>query len=110
MYAIDFTTCTATDVIKRSLVCHPSLYVETLKAQAQQHRDYAATVHNVFTKAAALRMAADCDAAAGLSVLDLHGLPDFTGIYACAFNVAARLNLVPRSCLDGMMERDKAAA
>lgn len=46
MYAIDLNTCTAIDVIKRSIVCHPSLFAEALNARQAEDNHYAAIVHS----------------------------------------------------------------
>jgi hypothetical protein len=41
MYDIDFNTCTATDVIQRSYVCHPTLFAEHMREAARIHNAYA---------------------------------------------------------------------
>lgn len=41
MYSIDFLTCTAADLIERSLVCHPSLFAEAVLKAGNDHFGYA---------------------------------------------------------------------
>ena len=42
MYPLDITTCTALDVIQRSMTCHPSMLLESLEARAKSDRAYLA--------------------------------------------------------------------
>ena len=46
MYDIDFTTCKMKDVIDRSITCHPSLYVEKLRAIRNIHLNHALVTLN----------------------------------------------------------------
>ena len=58
---IDFMTCSADDVIARSLRLHPSLYAEALFAAANTHTQAAALmVHDATAREVAKRCAADC--------------------------------------------------
>lgn len=41
MYRIDFLTCTAADLIARSIVCHPSLFAEAILKAGSDHFGYA---------------------------------------------------------------------
>ncbi len=110
MYPIDFTTCTARDVILRSLACHPSLFADALANLAETHRVYARD-HANSPGAAGARAAhrAAMDAIALLnrgtddSVAD--ALVRDTGPKVQAYTVAASLNLVPHSLRADIMGR-----
>lgn len=54
MYALDFNTCTPWDVIRRSIVVHPSLYADALFALAHTHARYAETTHDSKARKAAV--------------------------------------------------------
>ena len=91
---IDFMTCSADDVIARSLRLHPSLYAEALFAAANTHTQAAALmVHDATAREFAKRCAADCYNVA-LAVGRGHlGTLSF-GERIQAFTVACRLQCV----------------
>jgi len=91
---IDFMTCSADDVIARSLRLHPSLYAEALFAAANTHTQAAALmVHDATAREVAKRCAADCNNVA-LAVGRGHlGTLSF-GERIQAFTVACRLQCV----------------
>jgi hypothetical protein len=106
MYQIDFLTCTMRDVITRSAVCHPSLFAESMRSAAKVHAEYAVVTHNATVARIARRMSVSLNSMArdltldrfDANVLDL-------GEVIQAFGIAAKLNLVPRSCRDGIVSR-----
>ncbi len=60
MYPIDFVSCTANDVIARSVTCHPTLFAERLLDIARVHDQAAATMLDCEATKISRRMAADC--------------------------------------------------
>lgn len=64
MYSLDLSTCSPADIIRRSIVCHPSLYAEALEAATRAHRQAAATMRHHAACAAAERLAKACNAMA----------------------------------------------
>lgn len=116
MYPIDFATCTAMDVIKRSAVCHPSVFVESLRSQALQHFTYAQQVRALIGKPArnaaaqsADSMGKDCADAADWVEYDNYEdamqNPDRIGPFVVAFNVACKLQLIPFATRTDIMAR-----
>lgn len=103
---LDYSTCTAMDVIKRALQIDTPAYVAMLNEQAKEHYAYARLTGNIAASRAACRMATDCETAS-LAWNDetLATLPDRTGPYACAFNVACHIALVPRHERSAIMAR-----
>jgi hypothetical protein len=106
MYQIDFNTCTAIDVIQRSITCHPSLLADGLRDARKTHANYAAFTTSRQAADIAKRMAADCDVcieAVEDERLDI--IASDTAYKVIAFGVAARLNLVPRFMFADIMGR-----
>ena len=55
MYQINFETCTMNDVIVRSIVCHPTMLAERLRANASVHFNARDVMHDKTAAAAAQR-------------------------------------------------------
>ena len=99
MYELDFSTCNADAVIRRSVVCHPSLFRDRLCDVARTHAEAAATLASA--DHVAHRVALDmCKAAQRLAGglangEELAGL-DFNE-RIIAFSAAARLQCIPHA-------------
>jgi hypothetical protein len=103
---IDFNTCTPRDVIERSALLHPSLFVERLREAALIHSQFAARTHDRTAASAALKLAYDCRTAADNVRDERCDLICRTlGQLIPAFQVACDLQLVPRHCREGIMAR-----
>jgi hypothetical protein len=107
MYKIDFTTCTAIDVIQRSITCHPMLLRDALLSSLAEDNKFAvARPHSrevrdaIESHANAIRRAISLVAAE-----DAQAFVDDLGAGIVAFEIAARFNLVPRHCRTAMVER-----
>jgi hypothetical protein len=97
---------TAADIIRRSIVAHPSLFRDSLIKQAEMHDDYSRLTHNV--RAA---QGADASRHACLNAYDIIGDDDLsadeaaakicakTGTAVIALNVAGKLQCLPRHVL-----------
>jgi hypothetical protein len=96
MYEIDFTTCAALDVIQRSITCHPTMLVETLRANAATHEQAGSTMYDRIARETAYRMGGDCRTVAN-TIENLGTIPpDLTfGERTQAFSAAAKLQLIP---------------
>lgn len=102
MYPIDFTTATAREVILRSLVCHPSLFIDALSVAEREHAVYAqanaGTPHGKAAESArehasvALSLARDMNAEGAAFHIASH-----TGPLVQALTISARLQCVPPS-------------
>lgn len=109
---VDFSTCTATFIIRRSITLHPSILAASLRKQAEQHRDYVAAIsgmasaHFESARSGALAMARDCEDAARYVEDGLEPPRERIGLYVCAFNAAATLQLIPRHLRAAMIERE----
>jgi len=105
MYPIDFTNCTANDVIARSVTCHPTLFAERLRGIASIHGQAATTMHDRQAVKISRQMAADCREMADR--LDhgelLDGLSFSQRIIA--FNAAAKLQCVNDSLARSIIAR-----
>lgn len=64
LYEIDFLTCSMDDVIERSIVCHPSLLIDSMVGVADIHDASAAHMYDATAKRIARQMADDCKNAA----------------------------------------------
>ena len=112
MYQINFETCTADDVITRSIVCHPTMLIDTLRANASIHFNARDTMHDHEAVKIAQRSGNQCRQAANL-VANLNGsgkpaeaidAMDF-GEWLAAFSAAAKLNLVPHATTQAIIGR-----
>lgn len=111
MYAIDFNTCTALDVIEQSIVCHPTMFAETMLAMAATHARYATATTDARVASIAAEMATQCREIAEM-VADTSSAHETArdiagpvGTCVLAFNVAAKLTLVPRHLWDAILSR-----
>lgn len=99
MYEIDFNTCTARDVIQRSMTCHPSLMRDKLHEAAKTHSDYIQTTRCLDNRAieGATRLRDACHKAmAALALEDIDAIMGDFSATIVAFEVACQLQLVPR--------------
>ena len=97
MYELDFMTCDADAVIRRSVVCHPSVLRDRLCDVARTHAEAAATMANA--DHVAHRVALDmCKSAQRLAGRLANG-EELTGLdfneRIIAFSAAARLQCIP---------------
>lgn len=96
MYPIDLNTCTAIDIIGRSIVCHPSLFREALAAAQSEDTRYGATREDVAVKRAVSARAAACGrAVAAVDNEDAGALSDDVGAGIVALNIACKLQCIP---------------
>jgi hypothetical protein len=97
MYGLDFTKCTAFDVIRRSALCHPTMFRDALCDVASIHAKAAATMHDCMAHRAALDMhKAAMKVAEQLAGGDEpHDLSISERIIA--FSAAARLQCIPHA-------------
>jgi hypothetical protein len=63
MYALE-TNATAEHIVRRSFVCHPTLFAESLRNTAAMHARYASECRNVLAASTARNMALTLNAAA----------------------------------------------
>lgn len=109
MYAIDFNTCTARDVIERSITCHPSLFAQAMRNAAKVHRDYSKVTTNKKVQAIAAHCGDVCDLVAIYTEGgDTELIYSHTRFLVQAFTVAAKLNLVPHSLQGDIIAREVA--
>jgi hypothetical protein len=107
MYDINFNTCTALDVIKRSNVCHPSLLADGLQEVRRKHLEYA----NLTPRDDAARIARDMADECNIAMMALAD-DDYETVMATisrrviVFDVAASLQLVPRPLRGEIVTRD----
>ena len=116
MYQINFETCTMNDVIVRSIVCHPSMLADSLRANARIHYDAALVMHDKTAAIAANRCGIQCRNAAMLvetfyNVDDkLNKIAEFSfGERMAAFLAAAKLQLIPFATQHDICARDDVA-
>lgn len=93
---------TAADIVRRSIVAHPSLFRDALIGQAEQHDDYARFTNNTRAKQGAIASKRAC-----LAAYDIIGdddmsaddraaaICDDTGQAVIALNVACNLQCLP---------------
>lgn len=97
MYPLDLETCTAIDVIKRSIVCHPSLFAEALRArQIEDMRYLGSRADNPAIKQSVQASANAAGRAA--EYVDTENADAFVNDMAAgiiALNVACRLQCLP---------------
>jgi hypothetical protein len=99
MYELDFSNCDADAVIRRSVVCHPSLLRDRLCDVARTHAEAAATMASA--DHVAYRVALDmCKAAQRLAgrLANSEELSELNfNERIIAFSAAARLQCIPPS-------------
>lgn len=97
MYPIDFTKCTAADVIKRSVVCDRTLFRDALYDVVRTHAEAARTIHDSVAQRSALSLckAADQVAAKLANEQPLTALNFNQNMVA--FSTAAKLQLIPHA-------------
>jgi hypothetical protein len=107
MYPIDFTTCTAEAVIRRSVICHPSLLADQLRHVAVIHTRSASEMHDRQARETAARMADDARTIADR--LTNGGTGELTfGQRIAVFSQAARLQCIPPSLASEIISREAA--
>jgi hypothetical protein len=106
MYAIDFITCSADDVIRRSVTCHPSLYAENLRNVAHIHAQAAImSEHDTTAAKIASRLATECRAIAERIEAGDEVIASTLSETIQAFSVAARLQLIPHAAAKDIIGR-----
>lgn len=103
MYPLDWNTCTARDVILRSIVCHDTVLADALEAQEREHRSYANRYPTSPGVGGAKSMADACAIAAGAIRSGNHDEAEAIttiiaanpGAFIVAFNAACTLQLIP---------------
>jgi hypothetical protein len=116
MYAIDFETCTPADLIKRSIVCHPSLFADRMDAIALVHTQASASLSYHRDRATAQRLSAACAYVAHMLRTDDENADELTAkimllgmdYWISSLNVAAKLQCVPFHIVSGAVERFEA--
>lgn len=110
MYAIDFMTCSATDVIARSAICHPSLFADTLREQARTHISaYSAiAARDKYAANVAAGMASDCNTVAEWIAAERRSELTY-GQRIIAFSAAARLQCLPYAVAQDILSRSTQA-
>jgi hypothetical protein len=96
MYPIDFNTATMGDVIRRSMVCHPSVLMDAMRVVARNHERYAIITHNKGAKVSAARMGKDARYA--IRMVDQQDVDALVANFSAkiqTFEQACRLQLVP---------------
>lgn len=99
MYPLDFDTCTAIDIIKRSAVCHPSLLREALVASKKADFDYAATLNRqheaAIVRSVLARANATNDAISAIDLEDFDFFKTNLGAGIVTLNIACKLQVIP---------------
>lgn len=107
MYELDFATCDADAVIRRSVVCHPSVLRDRLCDVARTHAEAAATLASA--DHVAQRVALDMCKAAQRLAGRLANSEELTGLdfneRVIAFSAAARLQCIPPSTATDIIGR-----
>ena len=107
MYPINFMTCSADDVIARSVTCHPSLLAEGMRQRAKAHIDahLAMLPRDAYAAKVAQGMADDC-------YLISHRLEDGKGLGQLTFgqkimlySLAAKLQCLTHSQAQDILSR-----
>jgi len=104
---IDWDTCTMFDVIDHSILMHPSLLIDGIRAASAAHNDYARRTYYADTRANCFRYIKE-NANALRDIRD--GEP---ASVACntfhsvieAFNIACKLQCIPQHCRGGIVDR-----
>lgn len=111
MYPINFATCSAVDVIERSLVCHPTAWADRMIAAQESHLLFALETHDARASQAAAR-AADAAERGRLIAAKYDARNAALRIAACgvseivqAFQAAAELQLIPRTMRGDIITR-----
>jgi len=106
MYEIDLNTCTARDVIQRSITCHPSLFIEGIQSLADTHRRYAQIASSVDVAKIADGCRDACEIAARyVAECDADAICGELRYLVQAFTVAAKLQCIPASLRGDIIER-----
>ena len=112
MYELDLAKATATDIIVRSTICHPTLFRDQLRAVAAIHRRSANEMCEGRARETATRMAQNCEAmaqfaeAGWLNMQRGLDLGEITfGQRIQAFTIAAKLQLIPPSTATDIIGR-----
>ena len=106
IYDIDFNTATAQDVIERSVVAHPGLLQEALRTVARTHTDFAQCTSDPLACGIATKLGRQCLwAAANVRDNRIDLIMRDMGQWTSALNCAAKLQCIPRHCLDGIASR-----
>ena len=106
MYQLDYETCTALDIIERSIVMHPTTFADVVEAQEKQHRAYGAglpdTLHGRTTARAVKSMADACRIVVGAiksgdgdAAATSRIIASDTGPLVVALNAACKLQCLP---------------
>jgi hypothetical protein len=113
MYPIDFSTASVRDVIRRSMICHPTVLAEALESSATTDQNYERGLtfrRDAETKAAVIRRyTAALDAAVCVRVGKLDELCEDFSAMIQAFACACRLQLVPHATQQDIAAREDAA-
>ncbi len=107
MYPIDFMTCGADDVIRRSVICHPSLLADQLRERAKGHTAAYASMltRDEYAAKIARGMADDCNTIA--TRLANGGTGEMTfGQRVIVFSLAARLQCLPHAVAQDILTRE----
>ena len=105
MYPINFMTCTAQEVIARSVTCHPTMFAEELSNVARIHAGAANTMHDRRACDVAAKLARECFGLADrLQVGDRLDTLTF-GETISAFSRAAHLQLIPPAVAQAIVDR-----
>lgn len=110
MYPINLTTCTARDVIQRSVTCHPSLFSEALRDLASVHGTYAGQTSDALAAQSARNLQRACQQAAHHIEHDADAnapelICDDFNMRIVAFTEACRLQCIPYSSRIAIIER-----
>lgn len=99
MYPIDFDTCTAIDIIKRSAVCHPTLFREALVASKDADFAYAKNLDRareaMVVKSVLARANATNDAISAIDIEDFDFFASNLGAGIVTLNIACKLQVLP---------------
>lgn len=100
------TACTPLDVIERSVLLHPSLLAERLRAFANTHADAYACMMDRRARHIAWRLVDTCrDAAQYVLRGDTLAISQDADMYQAAFLAASQLQCIPRSVALEILER-----
>lgn len=108
MYQIDFSTCTIDDVIERSIVCHPTLLIDSMISVAGIHDASAAHMYDATAKRIARGMAVAAQNAA-LLIRDMgkDAVPLLSfGQRIQVFHQASKAQCLPRSVVNDIVARE----
>jgi tRNA threonylcarbamoyladenosine modification (KEOPS) complex Pcc1 subunit len=92
---IDYSTCTAIDIITRSIVMHPSLFREALHARYEQDVAHMEGKEGTVLKAVRASASAALRGITAIDHGDAEGLAGDMGAGIIALNVACKLQCIP---------------